>query len=484
LKQLSDLPDQVVGKKYRKYSMIQFRLIPIFLISILLCFPAVINAQEIDTTETEINIKNMRLPLPAYANKSIRYTIDDEIANLIADILERIGVNDVFVGIELDSTFLNIDSTINKYTIVTCNELNGIREAIVVSATEIFQFNDEQEENGTYFKLKRSIFKKKPSQKTEPDSTNIYTEISVFLNFIDIETGDNIGYIDVTATHTGGSLKQSKEKALENLWDKLMMELKKIYWLSFYIESTTNGKIKLPFGTNYGIKKGKIFELVEPDRIWEDEKGEYIVAGGRVGFATVSDTTRDSSKVKIIRLWQDFYPESWVVEYPYTIQGFELNLVAPSTDYYLSFGIQFHANPMQKIDWGFGMQIIQVADSFGDKNFGFGFSGFGIWRFLNGAKFDIGAKLGINIDIPFKEDDNGQIVNTALFSTQIGIIAEYPLSEKFDIVFGLGYRFGVKSSEWEFSENDETFPAYWRNDSPEVDNTGYILSTGFKYYLY
>jgi len=464
--------------------MIRFRLILLFTIVILLGFQTSPKAQELDSTESEINIKKIRLPLPAYAKNSIRYTIDDEIANLIADILERIGVNDVFVGIELDSTFKNNGSKNKRYTIVTCDDLNGIREAIVVGATDIFQINVEQEEKETYFKLKRSIFEKKSSQKTEADSTNIYTEISVFLNFIDIETGDNIGYIEVNATHTGGPTEQSKEDALENLNEKLAMEFKKIYWLSSDIESTTKSKINLPFGTNYGIKKGNIFELVEPDRIWEDEEGEYIVSGGRVGFATVVDTTGDSCKVKTIRLWQDFYPESWAIEYPYAMNGLQLNFVAPSTDFFLSFGIQFHSNPMQKIDWGFGMQIFQLVDSFGDKDFGFGFGGFGMWRFFNSAKLDIGTKVGIDIDIPFKKDDNGQIVNTALFSTQIGIIAEYPLSEKFDFVFGIGYRFGVKRNEWEYSIDDETFDAYWQYAPPEVNNTGCILSAGLKYYLY
>ena len=108
--------------------MIQLRLILLFVISILLRFQTDIKAQELDTTASEINIKNLRLPLPVYAKKSARYSINDEIANLIADILEQIEVHDVFVGIELDSTFINNDSTTKNHSIVTLKELNGYIE--------------------------------------------------------------------------------------------------------------------------------------------------------------------------------------------------------------------------------------------------------------------------------------------------------------------------------------------------------------------
>ncbi|MBC8183459.1 hypothetical protein H8E88_20395 [candidate division KSB1 bacterium] len=464
--------------------MTHTRLILLIVIIISLVFQTGIKAQEQDTTESEINIKKMRLPLPAYAKNSMRYTIEDEIANLLADILERIGVHDVLAGIELNSTLINKNSTAKKYTIVTFKELNGIREEIVVSATEISQFNVEPEEKETYFTLKRSIFKKNANGKTQTDSTNIFTEIYTLLNFFDNETGNHLGFLEIIASHAGGSPKQSKEKALADLWQKLKMELKKIYWLYADIETTTKGKLKLPFGTNYGVGKGALFELVEPERIWEDEDGEYIVPGGCVGFASVVDTASDSSSLKIIRSWQNYSPGSWMVDFFDQIDGFELNFVAPATDYYFNFGIHYHMNPMSDFDGGYGMQFIRVSDSYGDKNFGFGFHVFGIWRFLNTSRFDLGLKVGLNIDFPFKKDDEGQIANTALISLPIGILAEIPLSKQFDFVFCTGYRFAAKSTNWDTAEEDDVYSVIWNDDPPEVNNTGFILSAGFKYYLY
>jgi hypothetical protein len=463
--------------------MIEFRLILLLAISPLLGFQTGISAQELDSTESEINIKRMRLPLPAYAKNSTRYTIEDEIANIAADILEQIGMHDILAGIKLDSAQIN-KTTAKKYTLITFKELNGIREAIVLSSVEIDQFSVSPEEEESYFSLKRSIFEKNPQEQNQQDSTNIYTEIYALLNFIDIDPENDLGHIELIANHRGGTFEESREKALEDLGIKLMMELKKIYWLYSDIETTTNGKIKFPFGTNYGLRKGMLVELVEPERILEDQNGEYIVPGGCVGFASVVDTASDSSNLKIIRLWKNYYPGSWMVDFFDQIDGFELNFVAPSTDYYFNFGIHYHMHPMNNSDFGYGIQFIRVSDSYGDKNFGFGFAVFSIWRFLNLAKFDLGFQIGLNLDIPYRKDDVGELVNTVLFSMPIEIIAEIPLSKKFDFVFGTGYRFAAKSSKWDAAEDEDIYSVYWKDDPPIVDNTGFILSAGFKYYLY
>jgi hypothetical protein len=144
--------------------------------------------------------------------------------------------------------------------------------------------------------------------------------------------------------------------------------------------------------------------------------------------------------------------------------------------------IQF--GPAYRFDFGLGINIGQVTDSFNDNNFAFGLSGFGLWRFLNHSTFDLGANLGLDLDIPFRKDDDGRTVNTALFSTQLGIIGEIVLSKRSDLFLNVGYRFALKTSKWEYSEDDTTFPAYWENGVPEVDISGIILAVGYKYYLF
>jgi len=88
------------------------------------------------------------------------------------------------------------------------------------------------------------------------------------------------------------------------------------------------------------------------------------------------------------------------------------------------------------------------------------------------------------MDIPYRKDDDGQTVNTVLFSAYMGVVGEFLLSKKIDFVISAGYRFSTKSYKWEYSEDEETFPAYWEKDAPEVDNSGVKLSVGFKYLLF
>jgi len=64
------------------------------------------------------------------------------------------------------------------------------------------------------------------------------------------------------------------------------------------------------------------------------------------------------------------------------------------------------------------------------------------------------------------------------------MVAELLVARKMDFVIHAGYRFAAKSDYWEYSENDETFPAYWENKAPEVENSGLIFSVGLKYFLF
>jgi hypothetical protein len=392
-----------------------------------------------------------------------------------------LGLYDVIVGISIDSTLENQDSTITKEMIVDFKQVAEFSEAIVVTATHIFQKGISPEEEEAFFLLKSPVFKKSSKKNY---SNNIGTELTVLSYFIDIETGEFLGYFNVEVTHIGGSRRKSKEKALKALKEKVMHELKKSYWFSSEIVSTKNGKITLPLGTSVGIEKGMLFELIEPDRVWTVDDEKFFVPGGVVGFASVVDTASDSSGLQILRQWRDHYSGSWAVEHPKSVFTLQLYFVPPSTDSYINLGLQLHTRPMHRFDGGFGMHILRVTDSFGDNDFGLGFSGFGIWKFFNIPRLILGGKLGVDIDIPFRKDDDGIVVHTTLLSAHVGIVAEFPSSPKTDFIFCAGYRFGVKSDGWQYSRDDETSPAYWENSSPEVDNSGFMWSLGYKYFLF
>ena len=147
-------------------------------------------------------------------------------------------------------------------------------------------------------------------------------------------------------------------------------------------------------------------------------RSRHGVQGGNVGFATVVETKEDSTNLQIVRQWQSHHSGSWIVENPNSLFALQLTLNPPINSYF-NCGVQFHAASMHWFDFGLGLQFIRLTDSYDDNDWGFGFSGFGIWRFLNSAKFNTGVKLGLALDIPFRKDDDDQTVNAGLFSIDI-----------------------------------------------------------------
>ena len=344
----------------------------------------------------------------------------------------------------------------------------------------MIQLKVQPDEEETYFALKKSIF----WSRKKNEQPRYYTEISVLIHFYDIKNETSLGYLEVEGGQNGLTPEKSKAEALKMLRLKLIMELKKIYWLSSELELSKEGKNTIKLGTKQGILKEMIFEISEPETIWTEDSTEYIVPAGRIGYASIVDTSSDSSTLKIIRQWQDCYPDCWVTEFPYSIHAIQLNCITPSVENFFSLGISFQARSIQKIDCGLGMQFIRLTDSSNENDYGVGFSCFGLWRFLMCTKFNIAGKIGVNFDVPFKKDDYNQTVNTIIFSTQIGLNAEIPISPGSDFVIGLGYRWGTKSSTWQYSVEEETFDAYWLKEPPVVNNTGIILSFRYKYLFY
>lgn len=457
--------------------------IPIILFALTLSFffSSDLASQENDTTEAEIIITQMRLAFPPSKDKTPKYySLDDEVASTLNEAKKELGLSEVVVGIYIDSTSEIEDGKFVNFAVLNFNEVTWFREAIVIIATEIFQEGVPPADQEDYFSLGKDNMEKKAGA----SSQNIQTQLLVYALFINIATGESLGSLDLEAFHTGGAAKKSKAKAMGSLKKKAKAELKRIYWFSSDVITTDQGKPGIPFGTKSRVGKGIIFELFEPDRIWEVDDAEFLVPGGSAAIATVADTSADSSGLRILRQWKDIYPGSWAVEHPAPIFALGLNFSPPSIGPYSNLGISFHFAPLKNFDYGLGIQISRVTDSYEEDDYGFGFGGFGIWRFINTSKIDFGGKLGIDLDIPFKKDDDGQIVHTVLFSSHLGIIGEFLISKKIDFLINAGYRIGASTDDWDYSEDEESYPAYWIKEAPEVENSGLMLSVGCRYLLF
>jgi len=397
--------------------MKKLKLIIFFAIILFLIFRDHSKARQTKTTESELIIHKLRLPVPpSKDNKSKYYSLDDEVAIILTQAVRELRLYDIIVGIYFDSTLKKQDSTITDEMIVNFKELERFTEAIVIVATDIFQQGVPRDEDEAYFPLETPNLVEKSKRSKDEYSENIQTQLSVIAQIVNTTTGESLGTLELEVIHAGGSFKKSKAKTMKLLKKKALTEFKSIYWFSADVITTKTGKTGLPIGMSSGIRKGMIFQLIEPDRMWTIDDEEYFVPGSSAAIATVVDTSTDSSGLRILRQWRDHYPGSWAVEHPFPIWALQLNFIPPATDSYINLGVYFHGKPLQNFDVGMGMQIIQVTDSYGDNDYGFGLGGFGIWRFFNTSKIDLGGKYGIDLDIPFKKDDAGQIVHAILFS--------------------------------------------------------------------
>ena len=198
----------------------------------------------------------------------------------------------------------------------------------------------------------------------------------------------------------------------------------------------------------------------------------------------VAHVGADTCDVKILRQWQPIAPGCWAVERSKYLHALTFYSLLPTTDDFYNLGFRFHVSPLSLFDWGADLRLIRMADSFDDNDWGIGFGGFGMWKFLRRPKMNWGLKLGLAADIPFKEDHKNNIVNTMLFSTQVGCAVSIAISSATDLAIEAGYRFGTKSDRWEYTAEEESYDAFWRAEWPEVKNSGLIFSIGLKFYAF
>ena len=342
----------------------------LLLLHLFIFFPA--TAQEMPA---ETIIKSIQPSMPLYANESTYYTLDDEIANIINDLAEELNLLDAFAGIEIDSSLQISISNSTARKIISFDILSSAyHEAIVVHKTNFFQSKIDRPDEESYFQLQKKA--DEPLIKKRGTSYSWFTEIVADLAFYNIATSEFLGNLEVTADGISKSAITSKSKAINALRKKLAMELKKIYWLSSEISPAEDGEMTIGLGSSHGVAKGELFELISADRIWSDGKKEYLIPSERIGFVSIADTAKDSSAAKILRQWRDYDPDSYVVEYPFSVYAVEFFCTSPSAASYVNFGLSFHAKPLRNFDWGFGTQFVRLTDSFNQNSYGIGFNGF------------------------------------------------------------------------------------------------------------
>jgi hypothetical protein len=339
---------------------------------VLICqFQTGLFSQEKEKTESNAMEPKLRLLVPRDKFRNETYPLEDEIAGLISEVAHQLFLDDLIICIQMEPTADVSDMPSSHIHILNWDELNGYSEALVLAGASLAQTEvSKNRGDGDIIKT------------DDQHSKYVLTTINLSGYFLDIETRGNLGPFDIEIRGSARTRKESRSKVLNSLNKRLIAELKRIYWLSSDADSILNNQLTIQWGTKQGIKRGFIFELVVPERIWTIYDEEEISQPKNVGLMRVIKTSTDSSTLKLFRKWDTLHERSWVVEHFEPSYALELFYVPPITNRYLCLGIDYHARPFHVLDFGGGCQFIRLTDSFGDDDYGVGFSGFGIWRWM------------------------------------------------------------------------------------------------------
>lgn len=444
---------------------------PAFVLALIWVFqPGLCSQEKTDGSQTE---PKLRFPVGRDRSAGGSFPLTDEIATMISEAAGQLFLDDIAICIQVDPAADGFDSAPADARLFNPDEAAGYVEALVLTSARLNQTEVSKTIRDGHF-----------SKTGDPHTKCILTKLSLSAYFLDLETGVRSDPFGLKVTESTRSRRESRSKAFDILEDRLITELKKIYWLSAEADAIGNDRLAIPFGTEHGVKKGFTFELVSPEEVLAAYGEEWINQPRTVGLMSVIEASEARSNLKLVRQWDIPLEGSWVVERFRPSQALELFYVPPITNRYFSLGINYHARPFHRLDFGIGGQFIRLTDSFDEDDYGVGFSGFGIWRCFETPTLNLAGKLAVNLDLPFKKDDIGSTVFTSVFSFAFGILAEMAVDKRFDLVVQAGYRLAISSDKWMYSEGDDTYPAVWDGEAPIVDHSGFVFSVGFHYLLF
>lgn len=435
--------------------------------------------------------------IPAQWDKSIDGSPEAEMADLFtisARSLKRFFVADWLV---VDDIIYEEDlvapQRIDESMALHLGELAGIDEVFLFEIVRFAQAgvprDDNDDDDSSFFTnllvgFIKLLFSKIPEYPEDgPYAGNMQTVIEIAFTQINVANAEISQRFSVLAEYTGGNRDESKIKAFNALSERIQDELKRVFLLNPGIQAIGDRQVFFDLGANMGIQKGDLYEIVEPDLSQIVDGEEQIVAGKKVGLARVVSVDESNSAVRLLRQWAPLDTTFQAVEFTSDWKGLILNTSAPLLRNYWSLGMQFNWRPIHPLDWGGGLRILRKTDSFDQADWGFGFGGYGAWRFLYLYKLTLQTRLDMDVDFFIRRDDQDDWVNAAIFSISPGIQAEILLSRERDLVLTAGYRFFGYSGSWQkFSDEDEEArDAVWINKAPRLDISGLYIKIGYRF---
>lgn len=485
----------------------RYRWVVLLLTSLPLWWNAArLHAQEdevpIETVTTE---KKRLLVLPTGAVEDDSYTIDQEVTSAIAGLAVQLGRFEIIdrnnlVRI-LNEQDLYLLGLVDDSAAISLAKIAAAKEALLITVLDFTQRgvpppkdDDDNEDESLGAAIVKGLFVgliaiigKKDEEEKDPYPHNIQTQLSVEVRNLDVETGETLYSFYVDASHTGGTAGRSRAKAMASLRRQAKAELRAFYLLSSRVLAVQGNELILLLGEEMGLRRGMVFEIQEPER--EETFGDRTVTipGRPVGYAAVKDLSPESSRAVVVRQWSPINAGYQALERirPLSAGLIEISPSLQASCFTMGLGGQYRGAGWWDI--GAGLLYSRTIDSRQDVDHGITVDVSVGLRLALGTRLSVLNGMGIMMTIPFRQDDSGHTVSTALLAPTISARMEWLLSPELDLVVGVGYRFAGRSSDWKYAEaNDENsgrLPPVWDGPAPEVDITGLYVTAGIKFIM-
>lgn len=415
------------------------------------------------------NGRSIRMPVPVSSARIRQATLADTIAWYLQATLRESERDDILVALYTSADDRHLSRAVRPGEPLTRAQTALYNEALLVADVTLFQ-----ERTG---KAEPVYFDTGPESKRSPRSKSFRpfftTEIYVHIHYLDLADGQFLGGSTITAADSNASALKSEAGAFDQLNRQLRLEMARVYGPSGDVErSGPDFLLKGHYAKDFPNRQ--IFALVAPASNHSSDLA---------GFAIATTSHEEETVLQVSRLWRDLSPGSWAMPYTQPVFSLYLHLQPPLFGSYSQYGLYLQGNPLARTDWGFGLNIIRAKDSFDDLDYGVGLSAFGRYRVKDGTRFDAGVKLGADLDIPFRRDDADNSVSTLLFSSQAAVTADVLLTPSTDLLWSVGYRISNRANSWDYSEEEESYPAQWQGAAPSISSSGFFITVGFRYSL-
>jgi len=301
----------MIKLKFKSFSL--YLILFVFVFSISLRARQLLNSQDKITSE-----KKRLLILASKESEEDLFPIENEIASIVANVATKLGRFEVIDRNNLESILqeqaIRLSGVINDSTVVNVGQIASANEALIIDIQNFSQRgvppdvdDQEDDENDKDFwaQVASSIVQGIFSGGDEQDfEHNIETQLSVTLREVNIESGQSLDALDVDVIHTGGTRSHSRSEAIAKFKKKLIQELKAFYLLNSQVVSVDDKEVLLFLGSQLGVSKGTVFEIVEPERIKRIQDTDFVIPGRTAGYVSVSDIATETNRSVILRQWR------------------------------------------------------------------------------------------------------------------------------------------------------------------------------------